>query len=896
MLPLPVDELLPRVLAEIGAGRNLVIGAPPGSGKSTRVPPALVRALPGQVYLLQPRRIAAKALARRIAQEQTEAGRPWQLGREVGFRVRFERSGTAATRLWVMTEGSLTRQLQSDPYLEGVGCVILDEFHERSLHVDLALAYLRELQLTVRPDLRLVAMSATADAAPVAAFLGGAAGAPGESAGCAVIEAAGTLFPVATRHADIDQRQRLEDRVARAVFDAIADPEGGDILVFLPGAGEIRACERALVPAVGAHIDVLQLHGGLGPDEQDRALLPSTGGRRRVVLATNVAETSLTIPGVRTVIDSGLVRVISFDPATGVEELRLEPISRQSARQRAGRAGRTAPGTCVRMWTPLAEREMPEASLPEVRRVDLAPPLVALKRWGHADARRFPWFEPPQDDRLEAGERLLSLLGATAEAHGPLTELGNRLADLPLHPRLGRLMMEAATAHCPRLGATLAALLGERDLRLRRTRDDAPAEPAAADALERLELLEQAERARHQGHLRASLIDPQASQQVARARDETLAAWMSASGQASGKHAGWRVAEREREPEADAALVCRLLLASHPDRVARRSAADPNRAMMVGGAALEIDRHCALFADRAQRGSLFVAVEVQLIERGGRMVAVVRQGAEIDEALLTSVVPNAVVRRQEPRYDAEARRVVTAIRWCYRDLALREAGGAAQDVGAASEMLARALAPEARAIVEADEAARDWLRREAWLGARRPELGLPAFGDVEFAAIVAECAAGCVARGEVEAKPKLPWLQARLSREQLAAVDEEAPSHLAVPSGSRVKLDYPEAPGASSQPAESVGPPEMPAPVLAVRLQELFGLPATPRIAGGRVPVLLHLLAPNYRVEQVTTDLASFWANTYAHVRKDLRGRYPKHSWPDDPLAAVPQAKGRPRP
>nr|MBA2482654.1 ATP-dependent RNA helicase [Planctomycetota bacterium] len=458
MQALPVDDVLADVVASLTTGRNLVLTAPPGSGKSTRVPPALARALAGQVYLLQPRRIAATSLARRMASEQPG----WRIGRDVGYRVRFERSGDASTRLWVMTEGSLTRQLQADPYLEGVGTVILDEFHERSLHTDLALAYLRELQTTVREDLRLVVMSATMDPAPVARFLGD----------CPVLSTDGRVFPVTASHWQGALDLPLPDLVARAVESARRDPDCGDILVFLPGVGEIRACERALAH-LASEVDVLPLHGSLTGDEQERALSP--GPKQRVVLATNVAETSVTIPGVRTVIDSGLARVVYHSPVTGLEELRREAISRASASQRAGRAGRTAPGRCIRLWTPLADARLSPATAPDVRRVDLAPACIALKQWSHADSRRFPWFEAPEPERLVAAEELLALLKAVDEPYGPLNQLGARLATLPVHPRFGRLMHAAASAQAPVLGATLAALASERDLRLPRRAQDAPA-------------------------------------------------------------------------------------------------------------------------------------------------------------------------------------------------------------------------------------------------------------------------------------------------------------------------------------------------------------------------------------------------------------------------------------
>jgi ATP-dependent helicase HrpB len=859
--PLPIDEILPELRATLAAGRALVLTAPPGAGKSTRVPPLLVGLSTKQVYLLQPRRLAAKALARRIAHEQG-----WQLGREVGFRVRFEKSGGPATRLWVMTEGSLTRQLQADPYLDGVGVVILDEFHERSLHTDLALSYLRELQRTVREDLVIVVMSATMDARPVAEFLGG----------CAVVESPGRMFPVITSHWQGAQDLAIGDTVARCVAQARLDPECGDILVFLAGMGEIRACQRALEGVQG--VDVLPLHGSLPPEEQDRALSP--GPRARIVLATNVAETSVTIPGVRTVIDSGQSRVLRHDPGTGLDELRLQMISRQSAAQRAGRAGRTAPGRCIRLWTPLADGRLEAATAPEIRRVDLAPVTLALKGLGYADTRTFPWFDPPEAVRGAAAEELLHLLGALTAPYAGLTQLGERLAGLPLHPRLGRLLHAAAQAQCPQLGATLAALAGERDVRLPPRHDEPPADPAPCDALERLELLADAVKARFAGHLRSQGIDPGACAQVVQARDEILAAWGG----------GWRQADRERTADPD--LICRLLLTAYPDRVAKRSgdaraSGDANRAALAGGVAIEIDRGSALHAAKGQeRAPLLVATELQELMRAGKPVVLMRQGAEIEEAWLAEL-PGGVRREERLAYDAERGRVVSAIRWMYRDLAVREAPGQPGDAAAASTLLADALAPQARALLlgpedgadEAQLALRSWLARVAWLRRELPDLGLPELGDADLAELVRELCAGCTTRAEVAAKPALDWLAARLDRSQQQAVAEHAPERFTVPTGNAIRLQY----GQDG------------APVLAVRLQELFGLTATPRLARGRVPILLHLLAPNYRVEQITQDLASFWANTYPQVRKDLRARYPKHSWPDDPLTAPPQARGRPR-
>jgi ATP-dependent helicase HrpB len=864
VLSLPIDEILPTVAERVRGRRRLVLTAPPGSGKSTRVPPLLCEVVAGQVLLLQPRRVAARSLATRIAAE-----RGWKLGGEVGYKVRFERVGSDATRLWVMTEGTLTRRLQEDPYLEGVGAVVLDEFHERSLHTDLALAWLAELQRTVREDLAVVVMSATMDAAPVARFLADA------HDDAPALDAPGRPHPVAVRHWQQLSDRHVSERVAAAVDEALAAPDSGDVLVFLPGVGEIRACQAALDGRVDA--EVLPLHGQLPPDEQDRAL--RSGERRRVILSTNVAETSLTIPGVRTVIDSGLARVNRFNPDTGLDELVLEGISRASADQRAGRAGRTAPGRCWRLWSPTEDQRRPAATDPEIARVDLAPVALLLKSWQGEDPRRFPWFQPPEAVRLQAAEELLAMLGASAAPFGALQPLGQRLARLPAHPRLGRLILDAVAAGAPRLGCALAALVGERDLRLPRPgpRRDAPlADPSPVDALDRLEALAEAERRGFRAELRHQGIDPGAAREAARVRDELQRALPGDER----RHAGESVA-----PDID--LIIRLLLAAYPDRVGKRAVADGNRGMLVGGVAVEIDRASGLATKPGTpRPELFLAYAVQGL--AGRAAlgqgTLVRQGAELDEALLASVHPGSIQRREQLAWNEQRQQVDALIGWFYRDLCIRIAkDGAQPDAAAVAELLAAKLAPQAQRLIAEDEEAAGWLQRYRWLRLARPDLELPAIGDQELHALVAELCAGCRSRAEVAARPKQPWLASRLGYHQAQQVDEFAPSHLAVPSGSRIRLDYAD--------ADAERPP-----VLAVRLQELFGLPETPRLGGGRVPVLLHLLAPNYRVEQVTRDLASFWANTYVQVRKDLRSRYPKHSWPDDPLTAPPVAKGRPRP
>ena len=867
MLTLPIDEALPRVAAALAAGPACVLTAPPGSGKSTRVPPLVMGLVPGQVYLLQPRRIAAKALARRIASEQG-----WKLGEEVGYRVRFDSIGKKSTKLWVMTEGSLTRQLSTDPYLEGISAVILDEFHERSLHTDLAISYLRELQRTVRDDLKLIVMSATIDAQGVARFLDN----------CPIVEAPGRTYPVIISNRQELPDVRLADAVTRAVSDAVRDPACGDVLVFLPGMGEIRACERALADA-GLERDICPLHGSLPPEVQDRALMPGTNPK--IVLATNVAETSVTIPGVRTVIDTGTARVQRHNPATGLDELRLEPVSKFSLEQRAGRAGRTAPGRCIRLSTPLTDARRQQATDPELQRVDLAGTLLVLRQMEYPDARLFPWFEPPDAVRLAAAEELLTMLGAISAPYATLTPIGVKLAALPAHPRVGRLLLDAQAAGDAHLGASLAALTGERDVRVQQ-RNGPAAMPAVADVIDRLELLAIAEREGFHPGLRSRGIEPQAAREAVQVRDDLLRA---------GRAPGSSPAQARVMPGSSPALpgtaelqlgskdviIPRLLLAAYPDRVVKRAAPDANRGMMIGGVAVELDATSAVAAKSGHpRPELFLAIACQGLGQGMRSSTVVRQAAELTEADIEAVFPGSIQRRERLTWDDQKQQVTGQIGWFYRDLAIRMARDTQPDPDNVAAFLAQRLAPDAAAVLAADEDVAMWLARYRWLRVFAPDLDLPPEPDA--AVVITGLCTGCRGLAEVIAKPKIDALQAGLTWQQTRQLDDWAPTHLPVPTGNRIKLDYTNA------------SPEQP-PVLAVRLQELFGQPTTPTLANGRIGVLLHLLGPNYRCEQVTRDLASFWANTYPQVRKDLRGRYPKHSWPDDPLTALPVARGRPR-
>ncbi len=834
-LTLPIDRYLPEAVAALREHGALVLTADPGAGKSTRLPPALLDSVEGEILLLQPRRIAARSLATRIASE-----RGGRLGGETGYAVRHERIGGRDTRLWVITEGLLTRRLTEDPLLEGVGCVILDEFHERSLHADLALAWCAQLRRELRPDLRICAMSATMDPAPIAGFLGNAA----------IIQVSAPRFPVQIAEGRAGDVRNLTERVADCVLREAEREDAGDILVFLPGAGEIRSCAAAL--AQRDDLAVLPLHGALPAEEQDEALGPNL--RRKVVLATNVAETSLTIPGIRTVIDAGLQRINRFDPLRGLDDLALEPCSRAAADQRAGRAGRTAPGRCVRLWSPLTQARMAEASEPEIQHADLAPFLLGLKQLHGADARTFPWFQAPETLRLEAGERLLALLGACTGMWQPLTALGTRLARLPAHPRVGRLMLAAADAGAPQLGARLAAVLSGRDLRRPPRRDDPPADPGASDLIDRLDLLERAPR------------DPSVDQGAVFEARRTVGDFLRLIGV---KPADCPLPHHE--------LLARLCLSAWPDRLCVRAAPDANRAAMLGGIGVELDGS-ALSARKGQaREPWFLALGVQGVSAPGRAAVGVRIACAVDEQDLELVHPGRLQRRDRLTWDAARGKVESTAGFWWDDLLLKANPGAQADPAVIAAFLAERLVPEAEAVVRTDPEAARLIDRLRWLAAAAPDLA-PELPDL--AQLVRDACDGCRSRAEVGQKPWKDWLLGHLGRSGTASLEANAPDRLVVPSGSQIRLDYGEA-----------GKP----PVLAVRLQELFGLDVTPSVAGGRMRVLLHLLGPNYRPEQVTDDLAGFWQRTYPQVRKDLRGRYPKHSWPDDPLSAPAVAKGRPR-
>ena len=761
MTELPIDPFVPDIVRASERRRSVIVSAAPGAGKSTRVPPALTTL--GRVMLLQPRRVAARSLARRIAAE-----RGWKVGEEVGWQIRFENRTTDRTQLVVATEGVLTARLQRDPFLSDFRVVVLDEFHERSIHADLAIALVRQA-LEARDDLRLVVMSATLDLAPIRKFLGETE----------LFEVPGRMFPVEIVH-------RPDEDVA-AVARSIVGSAKGDVLCFLPGAREIDAAKFELERgALGARVH--RLHGTLPPDEQERALAPST--EKKIILATNIAETSLTIDGVTDVIDSGYHRVLRYDAARALDHLVLERIPRDSAEQRAGRAGRTAPGRAFRLWD--ARQILEPHREPEIERADLAPTLLEVIAWG-ADPRTFAWFEAPPAPAVEKTLRLLELLGAVEGVR--LTELGRAMHRFSLHPRIARFLL--ATNRSDR--ALRAALLLEEG----RLSADVPRSSSESDLLVALDSFHPDDR------LKGALSQ------------------MRSASEASGRPAPAALLAD------DDLTLRRAILAAFPDRVAQRRGGSDSY-LLFSGAGATLSRNSSV-----QNSEYIVALELGAKPNGEPLI---RSASAIDSSWLTPT--EKVVEHR-----VEGDRVRATEKTMFGAIVLSERSVAATD-DARAELLAQRIGAQ----IERDEELQQLVRRARFAAV-----------DLDWSSLARDAATGSSSLRDLDLRSFIPY-------DVMRRIDREAPTHLEVPSGRRHRLDYRDDGGVE----------------LNVKLQELFGLAETPRLGPQRTPVTMLLLAPSGRPVQTTRDLASFWKNTYAEVRKELRGRYPKHPWPEDPMSAEP--------
>jgi ATP-dependent helicase HrpB len=847
---LPSDLPVASVLDDAVRGSRtgaVVVTAPPGSGKTMLVPSAILDDLPrgSQLVLLQPRRLAARAVARQIA--HLRDGEP---GEEVGYRVRFESCVGRDTRLFVETTGIMLRRLVGDVAIESIGAVVLDEFHERTLEMDLVLGLLTRLRETVRPDLRIIVMSATLAAEPVAMLLG-AGGRP-----CPIVSAAGRTFPVETRFLRHGDRRDLIDLVTTTVPEAVRATDG-HVLVFLPGVGEILRCQQELAPALErqGHA-VLTLFGDLPPEQQDRVLADI--GRRKVILSTNVAETSLTIPGVTAVVDSGLARQSRVSHATGLPRLELVQISKASADQRAGRAGRTSAGVCWRLWDESSHQHRPANEAPEAVRGDLSGALLQLLALGEDSA--FPWLDRPPAEAVANARSLLRHLGAVAAddvGRDRVTPLGHDLLRLPAHPRLARLLLAGAERGVLRETSLAAALLSERDP-FRTPRGGGPRDRLSvrtrSDVVDRIAALQ----AFHAGiPIGDPALDPHpvGGRNVLRVADQLF-----------------HLVDAALAPRADdpAAALMLALLEAFPDRLARLRPGTQDRGTLVGGRGVRLD------SSRVRGEPLFLAIDVDDAsgEAGVRLASAVDRGWLELEPLASANLRKA----EELLYHPSRRQVEARLQTSWMDLVIDESPMAIRDHSAAAELLAReAAACFDRVVPPADSPAGIFIARVRWLSAAMPDLGLPAIEEAALRGLLLDLCSGLRTLDDVKAADWLSRLHAAVGYERLAEIDRLAPSHLELSTGRRHSLRY-----------EPSGPP-----VLAIRIQELFGVADTPRIAGGREPVLLHLLGPNHRPQQITGDLASFWKTTYPGVKKELRRRYPKHAWPDDPLTAPARKPSR---
>jgi ATP-dependent helicase HrpB len=874
MKPLPIDANLPEIVAALRAPGAVVVEAPPGAGKTTRVPRALLDAglgQAGEILVVEPRRLPARLAAERVAAELGQ-----EVGQTVGYSVRFEDRSGPDTRIRFVTEGILLRRLLSDRALRGVAAVVLDEFHERHVATDLALALLRQMRAGPRPELAICVMSATLDAAPVCAYLDD----------CPRVRSEGRAFAVAIDHlAEPDQRP-LPQQIAAAVRRALREEPTGDLLVFLPGAGEIRRSTEALA-ALGDSLPgapmVVALHGDMSLADQNRAVRPSPEGRRKIILATNVAETSVTIEGVVAVIDAGLARIASSSPWSGLPTLALSKISQSSATQRAGRAGRTRPGRAYRLYTRHDFEQRRRHDLPEVARTDLCEALLALAAFGARDRAAFPWFESPPAAALQAAEEVLARLGAvsgapTGAAAGALTALGQQMLRFPVHPRLARLICEGEQRGVADDACLAAALIAERDIRERSRASFAPgsgrsggggAGADTVDILELVDLFKQAAAARFaRERLRALGLDARAVEMVDKARRQLVSQSRARS-----------------DTRMDIAAIDKALqiaaLTGFPDRVARRRADRKQTVILSGGGAAEIG-----IPSGGAEFDLLVAIDVEERQQGaagaGRPAAAasIRLASGIQAEALLDLYADAMQEVDQLAFNPGTERVERTSRLAYGAIALEESVAAAASSAEASRILAGAALAHGLDRLDQPGVLATQTARIAFVRGIRPESALPAPDDQALRALLNQACEGLISFAELRAAGLAARLLQALPREAEALLRSLAPQSLTLPGGRRVDIHY------------EPGQP----PWIESRLQDFFGMTRGPTVGGDRVPLTIHLLAPNGRPVQVTSDLESFWQKHYPPLRRELGRRYPRHPWPEDGATARPPPPKPPRP
>ncbi|MDD2765182.1 MAG: ATP-dependent helicase HrpB [Opitutaceae bacterium] len=858
---LPIYELEPALVAGIRARRRLIVQAPTGSGKSTQVPQMLLAhglLGDGQVVVLQPRRLATRLLAKRVAEEVGAL-----LGQTVGYQIRLESRVSAATRIRFVTEGILLRQMSSDPGLRGVSTIVFDEFHERHLYGDISLARALQLQQTVRPDLQLIVMSATLDAGALKDYL----------APCEVLQSEGRMYPVCVEYlpkaVDFDREPVWE--IAARECARVAARTPGDLLVFMPGAYEIGRTVQAVQNEKALRdFVVLPLHGELPPDAQDRAV--ARYDTRKIIVSTNVAETSLTIEGVTAVVDSGLARIPRYDPHRGINTLLIEKISAASADQRAGRAGRTAPGVCVRLWTEHEHARRPAQELPEVKRLDLSEVVLTLKAAGIDDIQGFPWLEKPDPRSLERAELLLEDLGAiTGRARPPgapddsggpalptaplrITELGRRMLRFPVHPRYARMFLAAEDYGCVRPVALMAALTQGRNFLLRgagreaeQRREEALGEEHESDFFLLMRAWRYADRANYAlDACRRLGLHAQAARQVGPLFQQFLEI---AAGE--GLDVG--------ESRVDGAAVRKCVLLGFSDQVARRLDGGTLRCELVHGRRGQLARESGI-----QQAPLFVAADINEIEARGEATVLLSLATAIEEAWLQELFPEDYRAAGGVVYDTAARRVIARRERRFRDLVLEAKPAADLPLaGEAAALLAREVLAGRIVLTEWTEAVEQWIVRVNCLAKWFPELEVTPIADADRATLIEQICYGAYGARELKDRPVMPVLRDWLLPGQLAMLDDCLPERIVMANGRRSRLTY--APD---------GPP-----VLSARIQELYGVDGKFTLGRGRVPVRIEVLAPNQRPIQVTDDLSNFWREQYPKIKTELSRRYPRHEW-----------------
>jgi len=832
---LPIDAVIPEFLAAVQTNSNVILHAEPGAGKTTRIPLSLLEQIPvtdGKIIILEPRRLAASAAARYMSTLLGE-----DVGGTVGYRIRFENRVSGKTRIEVVTEGILTRMIQNDPFLEGVAMVIFDEFHERSIHADLGLALCLDIQRQVRDDLKIVVMSATLDHLPLSKLLEDPP----------VISSRGRSFPVELFYREASGTGRLPDRVNAAVHTALREAEG-DILVFLPGAGEIRSCfARLLESGLTNHgVELHQLYGELPFEKQQSAIMPTVA--RKVILSTSIAETSLTVEGVRVVIDCGLSRRLQHDPNNGMNRLVTVRESKASAIQRAGRAGRTAPGVCYRLFGQHTFNGMTAFSPPEIVEADLAPLLLELSAFGVPDPSLLSWIDVPPEAAVTTARTVLQQLGALDE-QSRITGIGRKMASLPLHPRLSALLLKGVQCGSADLASDLAALLSERDL-VRRGDERFGVDHVGISVSERMELLHLWRSTKRT----ASTVDLNAMKSV----DKVAGDLRRMAGKSS---------IPSREVPQNALDISLLLLTAMPDRLACQREGGSERYLLANGRGARLVRSDELVSSR-----FLIAVTVA---GGESSEGVIHLAEKIELATVRSVLKEKIVSGDSCYWDQRERRVIAVREERFGSLLL-SSQSIQPDRSQVAKVMLDAVRQSGLSLLTRNDSFLQLQARIMLIKLYFPEVDLPDVSDSGLLASLEQWLLPPLETGRTISRPDAidchELLQNFLNYGQNKKLQELAPTHLVVPSGSRIRLDYCQGDR----------------PVLAVKLQELFGLAETPAVAAGRVPVVLHLLSPAGRPLQVTQDLRGFWDGSYHQIKKEMKGRYPKHPWPDDPWNALP--------